>query len=1161
MLNAIIAFSLKNRALIMALAVLIVLYGSYQLTQMPVDVFPDLNRPTVTVMTEAPGLAPEEVEVLVTRPIEYLLNGATGVQRVRSASGIGLSIVWVEFDWGTDIYRDRQIVAEKMQLARERLPQDANPVMAPISSIMGEIMLLGVLSTEQLQSPEEQTAKAMELRTLAEFTIRNRLLAVEGISQVTVMGGVLKQYQVVTSPERLAAQNVSLQQLADAAAKSNVIAGGGILERGERESLIRISGQSLALDQIENTVVAWRDPRPVLIKDVAEVRLGGPVRRGDGSVWVKEEGTPTGGDAVMLAVQKQPHADTLKLDKRLEIVLDELQRDLPRDVLIERRIFKQADFIEAAVNNVVEAVRDGALWVVVVLFLFMWNFRVSISSLTAMPISILLTVLIFRLLGISINTMTMGGIAVAIGDLVDDSIVDIENIYRRLKENRRAAHPQNPLKVIFLASSEVRNSIVYATLIVSLVVLPLFALDGLEGRMFAPLGIAYITSLLASLAVSLTITPVLGSFLLPGAKFLDDERDPFLLRGLKWITERVLRFTLRHAYAILAVVSLLVVLSITSIAWMGGEFLPPFNEGTLTINVQTEPGTSLRESNRVARQVEKQLLEVPEVLSVSRRTGRAELDEHAEGVNSSEIDVRLLPHEQPKPGLFFAAVRMVPGIHLWGTVYQGRPRETVLADIRDKVTSVPGVKVNIGQPISHRLDHIMSGVRAQIAVKVFGPDLHELRTAAQEVQEQMAKISGIVDLQIEPQIEISQLRLRVKHEEAARYGLAPGYIAEMLETAFKGRTVSQILDEDRYFDLVVWFDEASRNDPEEINKMILDTPSGRKIALGDVAEILDTTGPNTLNRENVQRRIVVFSNVQGRDLAGVVQEIQRRVEPIENALRKLPGNYRIELGGQFEAQQQANLRLAVLGTFAVIGVFLLLCKALQSWIAAVQVLANIPLAAMGSVLALLLTNWPEWEVLRAAPWWQWPQVWIEATSLSVAHWVGFITLIGIVSRNGIMMISHYIHLMQYEGEQFNEKMIIRGSLERLAPVMMTAMTSFIGLLPLLFGAGQTGKEILHPLAVVVFGGMLASTILDQIVTPALFFKFGRRVFDHPTSAESADHRIERMADELFPTTLDLPTPPPVSTDAGAASAPRQGTTADKTDGNDIARERREDVSS
>jgi CzcA family heavy metal efflux pump len=1116
MLNGIIAFSLKNRLLVSVLALVVVCYGVYQLQQLPVDVFPDLNRPTVTIMTESPGLAPEEVEVLVTRPIEYLMNGATGVKRVRSASGIGLSIVWVEFEWGTDIYRDRQIVAEKLQLARGRIPLDTNPVMAPVSSIMGEIMLLGLRSTKIEATAQENAEQATELRTLAEFTIRNRLLAVEGISQVTVMGGILKQYQVLTSPERLAAQNVTLEQLTEAAAKANVITGGGILERGERESLIRISGQTLALEQIANTVIAWRDPRPILIQDVAEVRLGGPIRRGDGSVWVKEEGAPQGGDAVMLAVQKQPEADTLKLTQQLETVLEDLQGDFPPHIVIEQRIFKQADFIEAAVNNVVEAVRDGAIWVVVVLFLFMWNFRVSLSSLTAMPISILLTVLVFWWFGISINTMTLGGIAVAIGDLVDDSIVDIENIYRRLKENRHATNPQNPLKVIFLASSEVRNSIVYATLIVALVVLPLFALDGLEGRMFAPLGIAYITSLMSSLVVSLTITPVLGSFLLPRAKFLDDERDPILLRWLKSFTERVLKVTLRHAYAVLAIVSVLVALSITSIAWMGGEFLPPFNEGTLTINVQTEPGTSLGESNRVARQVERLLLDVPEVLSVSRRTGRAELDEHAEGVNSSEIDVRLLPHSSSKPGFFFATVRMIPVAHLWGTEHQGRERETVLADIRDKVTSVPGVKINIGQPISHRLDHIMTGVRAQIAVKIFGNDLRELRTAAHEIQDEMSSIAGVVDLQIEPQIEISQLRLRVKHEEAGRHGLAPGDIARMLETAYKGRRVSQILDEDRYFDLMVWFEEEARRDPDEINKTIIETPAGRRIALGDVAEILDTTGPNTLNRENVQRRIVVFCNVQGRDMTSVVRDIQGKIAPIGNSLRKLPGSYRVELGGQFEAQQQANQRLAILGTLAIVGVFLLLCKALKSWMAALQVLANIPLAAMGSVIALLLTNWPEWSELQAAPWWQWPRVWVEATSLTVAHWVGFITLIGIVSRNGIMMISHYIHLMQYEGEEFGEKMIIRGSLERLAPVMMTAMTSFIGLLPLLFGAGQPGKEILYPLTVVVFGGMLASTILDQLVTPALFHKFGGRVFAHATAVSDSDCGIEKLADEYFP---------------------------------------------
>ncbi|AMV22628.1 efflux RND transporter permease subunit [Planctomyces sp. SH-PL14] len=1136
MLNAIILFSLRNRLLVLIAAAAVVVYGVIQLRQMPVDVFPDLNRPTVTIMTEAAGLAPEEVEVLVTRPIEFLLNGATGVQRVRSSSGIGLSIVWVEFDWGTDIFQDRQIVAEKLQLARERLPQDANPVMAPISSIMGEIMLLGVRSTATASDEAAAATKAMELRTLAEFTLRNRLLAVEGVSQVTVMGGVLKQYQIVTSPARLAAQGVTLEQLTDAAQQANVLASGGIVVRPPKESLLRVSGQSLTLEDVASTPVLWREPIPVLIRDVADVQFGGPIARGNGSVWVKvapegkeardavqrelpaaadhehgehahhhDEPAPaalSGGPAVILTVQKQPNADTLVLDRKIDAMLDQLQKDLPGDIQIERRIFRQADFIEAAVDNVTEAVRDGAIWVVVVLFFFMGNFRTSVSSLTSMPLSILLTILVFHWFNITINTMTLGGIAVAIGDLVDDSIVDIENIYRRLKENRRLPAPeQRPaLTVIYEASTEIRNSIVYATLIVILVVFPLFSMSGLEGRMFAPLGISYIIALLCSLVVSLTFTPVLGSLLLPGAKFLEEERDPLLMRWLKAVDTVVLRYTLRHATLILGVMSVLVVIACASIFWMGGEFLPPFNEGTLTINVRMEPGTSLGESERIATQAERSILDVSEVLSVSRRTGRAELDEHAEGVNSSELDVALAEYSVPREGKLYGVLRLIPVAHLWGYQTQGRPREQVIADIRDRIANIPGAAVNIGQPISHRLDHMMSGIRAQIAVKVFGQDLRELRTAAYDIQERMQPIAGIVDLQIEPQVEISQIRLKINREEAARHGLTPGDIAELAETAYKGRVVSQILDEDRYFDLVVWYDAASRSDPEVINQTVIDSPSGRRIALDQVAEILDTTGPNTLNREHVQRRIVVFCNVQGRDLASVVGDIRKAIAPVESKLTAAPGSYYVEISGQFEAQQDAQRRLLILGALSIVGVFLLLAKALESWRAALQVMANIPLAAFGSVVTLLLVNRPAWDTLKAAPLSQWPELWIGATSLSVAHWVGFITLIGVVSRNGIMMISHYIHLMQHEGETFSEEMIIRGSLERLAPVMMTATTSFIGLLPLLFGAGQTGKEILYPLALVVFGGMLTSTLLDQIVTPALFFKFGRKVYTHSSPA-------------------------------------------------------------
>ncbi|MBN8602800.1 MAG: efflux RND transporter permease subunit [Planctomycetes bacterium] len=796
--------------------------------------------------------------------------------------------------------------------------------------------------------------------------------------------------------------------------------------------------------------------------------------------------------AVMLTVQKQPEADTIKLDQKIDQVLGSLDKELPDDVRIESEVFRQSHFIEAAVDNVSEAVRDGAIWVVVILFLLMGNFRTSVSSLTSMPLSILLTVIVFYSLGITINTMTLGGIAVAIGDLVDDSIVDVENIYRRLRENKQLpiAEQKPSIEVIFHASSEIRNSIVYATLIVVLVVLPLFMMSGIEGRLFAPLGIAYIVALLCSLVVSLTFTPVLASFLLPRAPFLSNKREPLIMRWLKMGDERLLRWTLNRPRSVLIGVGVLVAISCSTLPWMGGEFLPPFNEGTATINLRLEPGTSLSESQRIASRVESLLLEVPEILSVARRTGRAELDEHAEGVNNTEFEVRFAPHKTEKKGWYNTVLRAIPIAHLWSFEYQGRPQETVIADLRDRISSIPGAAVNIGQPISHRLDHMMSGIRAQIAVKVFGPDLRELRTAAYDVQARIQEIEGVVDLQIEPQIEISQLQMRVKREEASRYGLAPGDVAEILETAFKGTVVSQVIDEDKYFGLVVWYDEEARLDPNVIEETILETPSGAKVALSQVAEILDTTGPNVLNREHVQRRVAVFCNVQGRDLASVVREIKASLQPVELSLQELPGEYYLDYSGQFEAQQQATFRLWGFAALSLVGVYLLLMKALGSQRSALQVVANVPLAALGAIVALLIVNRPEAKAFVDQPWYQWPGIWIQATHLSLAHWVGFITLIGIVSRNGIMMISHYQHLMEVDGMPFGKEMIIRGSLERLAPVMMTAMTSFVGLIPLLFGYGEPGKEILYPLSVVLFGGMIASTALDQIVTPALFYLFG-----------------------------------------------------------------------
>lgn len=1075
MLDAIIRASLHNRLLVLIGALALAVYGGYRATQLPVDIFPDLNRPTVTIMTEAHGLAPEEVETLITFPIESAMSGASGVLRVRSSSGIGISIVYVEFEWGTDVYVARQVVAERLQLVRTTLPADVNPVMTPITSIMGEILLIGLQADGQT-SP-------MELRTLADWVVRRRLLAINGVAQVTVMGGEPKQYQVLTSPERLARHDVAVDELTRAVERSNAATGGGFLLEGDRESLIRIIGRATSLDDLGDTVIRPGQSVPITVRQVADVRLGGPVRRGDGSV----DGEP----AVILSVRKQPGADTLALSEQVDRTLAEIGATLPPDVEINTTIFRQERFIEVAIENVLEAIRDGAIWVVVVLFVFLWNLRVSLITLAALPLSIVITALVFDHFGITINTMTLGGVAVAIGELVDDSIVDVENIYRRLKENRHKSDPDPPLEVIWRASSEIRNSIVYATLIVVLVVFPLFSLPGLEGRMFAPLGLSYLLTLLASLAVSLTVTPALASYILPRARFLERERDPLLLRALKWLDTRLLRFTLRHTTAILLAVAVLVVASVSSIAWMGGEFLPEFNEGTLTIAATAPPGTSLAESNRLGTRIERMLLEVPEVTHVARRTGRAELDEHAENVNFSEIDVGLVEPERPLPGPHHAVLRAIPGLRPYGVEQVGRPREVVLADIRDRLSQVPGVVFNIGQPISHRLDHIMSGIRAQVAVKLFGPELDVLRAEADRIAALMAEVPGVVDLQVEPQVDVAQVQVRVRREAAAVYGLAPADVAEALETALQGRTVSQVLEGQRTFDLVVWFDEAARNDVEAIRSTLIGTPTGARVALGSVAEVEETVGPNTINREDVTRRIVVQANTAGRDLVGVVEDIQEAVG--ESVVPDLPAGYFVEYEGQFEAQRQANVRLLVLGAVAILGVLLLLYKALESWRAALQVLVNVPLAAVGSVVALLLTHWPGAAGFEGAPWWDWPRVWASAITLSVAHWVGFITLIGIVSRNGIMMISHYLHLMRHEGESFGPEMIVRGSLERLAPVLMTALTTIIGLVPLALGAGQTGKEILHPLAVVVIGGLVSSTLLDQVVTPALFYRFGRDV--------------------------------------------------------------------
>ncbi|HVG64108.1 MAG TPA: efflux RND transporter permease subunit [Hyalangium sp.] len=1022
MLNSLILFSLRHRLFIVLAAVAVLLYGGWAVTRLPVDVFPDLNRPTVTVMTEAGGLSPEEVEALVTRPIEVAMNGAPGVLRVRSSSGVGLSVVYVEFDWSTDIYRDRQLVAERLQVAREGLPRDASPQLAPVSSIMGEILLLGV------QSEGERTS-ALELRSLADWVIRQRLLTIPGIAQVTVMGGGVKQFQVLVDPEKLLAFGLTLEEVERAAGLAQGNTTGGFVTRGGREYLVRNLARSASVEELAATVVAVRGGVPVRLSQVAEVKAGAAVKRGDGGM--------NGRPAVILAVQKQPGASTLELTGKVKAAVEELQRTLPGDVHIAT-LFEQGSFIEAAIGNVEEALRDGAILVVVVLFLFLANLRTTAITLTAIPLSFVITALVMDAFGLSLNTLTLGGLAVAIGELVDDAIVDVENVHRRLKENRQKEQPEPALRVIYQASSEVRNSIVFATLIVVLVFLPLFAMGGIEGRLFAPLGVAYIVSILASLLVSLTVTPVLCAYLLPKARFLE-KGDSALVRALKKQARRLYEVSLAYPGVVMASAAALVLAAAATVPFLGRSFLPQFNEGTATVNMLVPPGTSLEESNRLGLLAERLIASVPEVRTVGRRTGRAEQDEHAEGVHYSELDVDF------KEG--------------------GRPRGEVLADLRARLVQFPGVSVSVGQPISHRLDHLLSGIRAQVAVKIFGQDLDVLRAKAEEVRQVMAGVPGIVDLQVEQQTLIPQLQVRLKREEAARLGVQPGAMAEQLEKAFNGVVVGQVLEGQRTFDVLVRYDDTARASAESFRRALVDTPSGARVPVSAVAEVVETRGPNLINHDHLQRRVVVMANVAGRDLGSAVDEVRAQVA----ARVKLPVGSSIAYEGQFESQQSATRLIALLSLVSLVGMFLVLYSHFRSVRLVLQVMLNIPLSLVGSVAAVLLTD----------------------RTLSVATLVGFITLCGIASRNTIMMISHYLHLVEVEGEHFGPEMVVRGSLERLVPVMMTALTAGLALVPLALASGAPGKEILHPVAVVILGGLISSTLLDMVVTPAVFYRFGR----------------------------------------------------------------------
>lgn len=1033
MLDRIIKFSLSHRLLVVAFAALIVSYGGWIATQLPIDVFPDLNRPTVTVMTEATGLAPEEVETLVTFPLETALNGLPGVERVRSNSGVGLSIVYIEFAWGTDIFRNRQLVQEKLSLAQEKLPKNITPVMGPISSIMGEIQLIGLTS-------KDPSLKPMDLRTLADWTIRPRLLSIPGIAQVISIGGGVRQYQILLSAEKIQKLQLSIEDIETNLSKVSLNSTGGFINIEKNESLIRVIGAIRNKEEILDSVVGFHLGRPVVVRDVAEVIEAPQTMRGDASINAKS--------GVIISVQKQPGASTIDLTNEIEKALEELKTSLPATVELNGNLFKQSHFIESSIENVKEALRDGVILVLIVLFIFLMNFRTTVITMTAIPLSFVLTAIVFHIFGLSVNTMTLGGLAIAIGELVDDAIVDVENVFRRLRENKQSASPKNTLRVIFDASSEVRNSIVIATVIVCLVFIPLFTMGGIEGKLFIPLGVAYIVSLLASMIISLTVTPALCSYLLSN-KSLMDHKEGKLVTTLKAWDTKLLKKALKRPRLVIGVTAGLFISSLILASFMGRDFLPKFNEGTATISMMAQPGISLDESNKLGFQAEELILKTPEVKSVSRRTGRAEQDEHAEGVHSSEIDVDFNE--------------------------KGRTREIVLAEIRQNLSSIENVFVNIGQPISHRLDHLLSGVRAQIAIKVFGPDLTVLRSKSAEIFKALEGTKGLTDLQIEQQVLIPQVKIQLLRDEALKYGIVVGELSALMEKALQGEVVGQILEGQKSIDLMMRFDEKSRTDLELIKSTAIKTmPDGTKITVEKVADVYESTGPNIINRENAQRRIVVLANSSGRDLDSLVKEIQSKIK--QNI--ELPESYFITYGGQFESQQKAARLMIVLGLLALAGIFLVLYAHFKSTFISIQVMLNIPMAFIGGIVGIYLTN----------------------KTISIASLVAFVTLCGIASRNGIMMISHYLHLLKHEGEKFTEEMVIRGSLERLVPVLMTALTAILGLMPLVFAGGEPGKEILHPVAIVIVGGLISSTLLDIFVTPTVFFHFGKK---------SAEKSIER----------------------------------------------------
>ncbi len=1044
--NAIVGFSLRNRLFVLVAALLVSLYGVFTLQRMPVDVFPDLNKPTVTLMTEAEGFAPEEVEQLVSFPIETAVNGLPGVTRVRSVSSVGLSIVFVEFDWGADIWRARQQVNERLGQIQAQLPPRVMPTMAPVSSIMGEIMLVA------MTPPPDGSLGPMEMRDLADWVMRPRLLTIPGISQVIPIGGEVRQFRVMPDLDRLHALDLTNDQLIAALRQFGGNAGGGYVDQAGREFLIRNIGRTTSLEDLRNATVGFREGQPIALRQVARVEYGARFKRGDAGV----DGQP----AVILAIAKQPGADTIRLTRAVEAALAELQAGMPRGVVADRIKFRQADFIAQSIANLRQVLAEAFVVVAIVLFAFLLNMRTTFISLTAIPLSILLTAIVFAAFGLSINTMTLGGLAIAVGELVDDAVVDVENILRRLKENAARAVPEPVMRVVVSASAEVRSGIVYATLIIVLVFLPLFALSGIEGRLFAPLGIAYIVSILCSLLVAVTVTPVLSYWLLPRMRRMH-AGDGALVRILKSGQDRLLRWAFAHRPLVLGLAFGGVVIAAASVPFLPRAFLPPFNEGTLVINVTYQPGISLAESDSLGRVAERLLLQIPEVKGVGRRTGRAELDEHAEGVHSSELDIDLRE--------------------------SGRPRAEVLADIRARLAVLPAA-TNIGQPISHRLDHMLSGVRAQIALKIFGDDLDTLRTLAETLRGRLAeKVPGLTDLQLERQVRIPQLRIAVDHERARLYGVSAAGLTETLESLTGGTVVSQILDGTRRFDVVLRLADEDRT-TARLAEARVPTPHGR-VPLGLLARVEEGDGPNQILREGARRRIVVLANTTpDADMARVIAGIRAELARIP-----MPTGYTVALEGTFQAQEEAMRTIAVLAIVSLGLIFVVLYSRYRSAMLAAIIMGNVPLALIGAVAA----------------------IWIADQPLSVATLVGFVTLTGITTRNGILKVSHYLNLALHEGERWGLALVLRGSAERLTPVLMTALSAGLALIPLAIGAEAPGKEILHPVAITILGGLISATLLDTLVTPILFHRFGRPALERLRAQAKERRAGGALAAETF----------------------------------------------